>query len=190
MLTRLCVIGRWGARPDKDWYPWLRKELETSQTPPFSEIDIPHLPDPDAPTIDGWSGALPSFLPPAARPDTLLVGHSVGCQAILHFLAQTSDLPPLGAVLLVAGWWTVDRPWDSIRPWLDASHDFPAIRKAAPSIHVLLSDNDPFTADHLTTQSLFQERLGAKVSLVSGAKHFNAPQEPAVLDAILSLAKS
>lgn len=191
-LSRLCIIGRWSARPEKDWYPWLLRELQAMQPPPFEDIQIPLMPEPDTPTIEGWRDAIDALNPPSSRSQTLLVGHSVGCQAILHFLAKTASLPslpPLGGILFVAGWWTVDRPWETIRPWLEASHDLPAIRRAAPSIRVLVSDNDPFTADVTTTKALFEERLGANVSVIPHAKHFNAAEEPDVLSAILSMAR-
>ena len=51
---------------------------------------------------------------------------------------------------------------------------------------VLLSDNDPFTSDFRENGRLWTERLGAEVVLVPGARHFNASQEPAVLDALRS----
>ena len=52
---------------------------------------------------------------------------------------------------------------------------------------VLVSTNDPFTADAAETRRLFEERLGAEVRIHEGAKHFNASEEPAVLAAAAEL---
>jgi hypothetical protein len=52
---------------------------------------------------------------------------------------------------------------------------------------VLLSDNDPFTRDAEETRRRFVEALGAHVQIVAGRQHFNASEEPAVLDTILRL---
>jgi len=53
---------------------------------------------------------------------------------------------------------------------------------------VLLSDNDPFTADSAANAALWRARLHAQVRLVPGARHFNGAQEPAVYDALRAVA--
>jgi hypothetical protein len=68
-------------------------------------------------------------------------------------------------------------------------HDDSRIKSAAKSIHVLLSDNDPFTVDHGRTGELFRSRLDAHVHLISGAKHFNGTEEPAVLELLSKIAQ-
>jgi hypothetical protein len=52
---------------------------------------------------------------------------------------------------------------------------------------VLLSDDDPFTRDAEETGRRFVSALGAEVQIVPGRRHFNAPEEPAVLAAVLRL---
>jgi hypothetical protein len=89
----------------------------------------------------------------------------------------------LPGVLCVAGWWAVDQPWETILPWMEPP-DLPAIRRVAQAVHVLLSTNDPFTADHETNAALWRDRLDAEVEVVPNAKHFNATEEPAVLAAL------
>jgi sugar/nucleoside kinase (ribokinase family) len=66
----------------------------------------------------------------------------------------------------VAGWWTVDEPWESIAPWIRYEHDDGRIIAAAGTIDVLLSDNDPFTADSVANAALWWARLRARVRLV------------------------
>lgn len=150
------------------------------------------MPDPGTPTIAGWVGRIAEVLGPldergrAQLARTVLLGHSVGCQALLRYLADlpadsSTDLQVAGLVC-VAGWFTVDRPWPSIRPWQETPLATDRVRARVPKIVVLLSDNDPFTADHAATAAAYQDRLGAEVAFAPGRQHFNAAEEPAVLD--------
>src|SRR5262249_25954077 len=115
------------------------------------------------------------------------LAHSVGCQALLRSLAELPEGTELGGALCVAGWWEIDRPWDSIRPWLAPIPNLSRIRTKIKKLRLILSDNDPFTADHVRTGQQWQELLGAELHLSPGGKHFNAPEEPAVLAALLTL---
>src|SRR6185369_8257720 len=94
---------------------------------------------------------------------------------------------PVSALVCVAGWWTVDEPWPSIRPWIDAPLDAARVRANAPRIRAILSDDDPFTADSRAAAERFERELGATVTIVRGGRHFNGREEPAVLEAIAAL---
>jgi uncharacterized protein len=187
---RLLIVPRWAGHASSDFYPWLTVQVCAEVPRRFGEVRALDLPEPQTPTLEGWCGGLRAALgeDPALLSRTVVLGHSVGCQAALRTLAA---LPPglsIAALLCVAGWWTVDRPWDAIRPWIEAPLDLERARAAAGRIRVLLSDNDPFTADHEEGARAWQDRLGAEVLRVPGARHFNAVEEPAVLQALLSLA--
>lgn len=173
MMKRILVVPRWSGTQESDWYPWLRGHVEIEVSP--------LRPTPDAPEIEPSVAELRSRLQEPR--ETLFVGHSVGCQVVLRTLAALGR--PADGVLLVAGWWTVDEPWDSIRPWIDTPVETERI--IADRMRVLLSDNDPFTADYETTRRLFERRVGATVEIHPGAKHFNGAEEPAVLEAIRAL---
>ncbi len=183
---RLVVVHRWSGRPDVAFYPWLRRRLTRMRPALFDEVRVPVMPNPDKPTIDEWVKAVGDVVgrPTQALARTVLVGHSVGAQAVLRWLATLPPGAQVQGVLLVAGWFTVDEPWEDIRPWCETPLDLPRIRRAAPRIHTLLSDDDPFTADHAAAAALFRERLGAEVTVVPGAAHFNREEEPAVLEAL------
>lgn len=210
-MRRLCIIPRWGGGPDHDFYPWLRESLQAETPPRFSSILSPAMPTPGTPTIDAWVHRIAQVLSePSVDPhapttqaaqsnqtdpidpkdkedqaerlrNTVLMGHSVGCQAVLRYLARLPPGSELTAAIYVAGWFTVDRPWDSILPWIHTPLDFAVARQRARQHIVLLSDNDPFTADYQATAALFQERLGATVIVAPDRRHFNDRQEPDVL---------
>ena len=88
---------------------------------------------------------------------------------------------------MVAGWFHLDDPWDTIRPWVDAPLDDERARAATSALRVLISNNDRFTSDYRSTRAAFESRLGASVRVIEGRNHFNDPQQPEVRDELLAL---
>jgi predicted alpha/beta hydrolase family esterase len=185
-VERILLVPRWGGTVASDFYPWLVRALEV-RAPRLALEAVPLLPAPDRPEIEpcieACLGALAGL--PLAR--TLLVGHSVGCQVLMRALARLPDGERARALLCVAGWWTVDQPWDTLRPWIEVPFDHARAAARCARAEVLLSDDDPFTRDAAETGRRFVDALGAKISIMPGRRHFNAQEEPAVLDAVIRL---
>ncbi len=174
----ILLIGRWGTRPGRDWYPWFHTAAD-------ADVHIPEMPEPDNPTPAAWIDAVQRHLAEIpADTRVLLVGHSVGCQAIVRALSASPAVRPLLGAVFVAGWWTVGQPWPSLEPWCKTDYDFSRARKALPRSIVLVSTNDPFNPDFEENGALWTERLGSEVHVVPGAGHFNASPQPAVLEAV------
>jgi hypothetical protein len=185
MIERIVIVPRWAGGPSSDWYPWIRSELARSH--PALRVDTLELPNRNAPEIEQCVAALEAELGNdlSALTSTLLVGHSVGCQALMRYLAEQPTSADPGAtpeLVCVAGWWTVDEPWPSIRPWIDTPIALPRLRANTRGVTVLLSDNDPFTRDWRSNESSWVQRLDADVRVSVGGRHFNGEQEPAVLE--------
>ncbi|MEZ4300045.1 MAG: alpha/beta hydrolase [Polyangiaceae bacterium] len=190
-ISRVLIVPRWSGTPTSDCYPWLTAALARRFGEGLSVTAL-SMPDPGTPRLDTWPPALLA----AAGDDrallrqTLFVGHSVGCQTVLRALASMPDDITVGGALLIAGWFTVDKPWATIQPWIQEPCDLARARARTPWLEVLVSDNDPFTADFEKTARDFRERTRASVTIHPGAKHFNAPEEPAVLSALTSRIES
>lgn len=188
-IERIAIMPRWSGHGDSDWYPWFRARIAEH---PKLPVQMLALDQPSAPTIDGCVASLTAALgdDPRALERTLLIGHSVGCQALLHYLAALpSDAPGGPAHLMcVAAWWAVDAPWETIRPWIETPHQLERLRaRTQAGVSVVLSDNDPFTADWQANAAQWRDRLDARVESVPGAQHFNGAEEPAVLALVLAL---
>jgi hypothetical protein len=194
MTERVVIVPRWSGHAADDWYPWIREQLGNDPGGGL-QVEVVELPNPDAPVIEQCVAALQSALGTRVEDlhSTLLVGHSVGCQALLRYLAELRSVDqgavgdaerPVGPehLLCIAGWWTVDEPWPSIRPWIDTSIALPKLQSnTTGGVTVLLSDDDPFTSDWRTNKATWEQRLDADVRVVQGGRHFNTAQEPAVL---------
>lgn len=189
-IDRILLVPRWAGTATSDWYPWLGREL-ASRAPAVRLEVAPLRPEPERPEIEACIEAYIEALGALGALDlagTLLVGHSVGCQVLMRALARVPDGARAPALLLVAGWWTVDQPWDTLRPWIDTPFEHARAVARCDRIEVLLSDDDPFTRDAEETRRRFAEGLGAAVQILPGRRHFNAPEEPAVLAAVTRLA--
>ena len=185
MIEHIYIVPRWGGRPQDEWYVWLAAELQGRLD--HTDIHILDMPNPDQPTIESWPAALKAAV--GTNPDmlenTLLIGHSVGCQTILRYLAELPDGVQVHGLLLVAAWWHVDDPSEAMWPWLSAPFDIERAREAAGEVAVIISENDPFTADYVQNKRLWEERMGANVTLTKRGGHFSKSVEPNVLDAFV-----
>jgi len=180
-IDRLLLVPRWSGHEDSDCYPWLRRRLVESGF--GGELVAAPLQPPDAPELRTTVAAVRERLGSAEQASrTLVLGHSLGTQATMRAVAELPEGTHVGALLLLAGWWDVDRPWPTIVPWIETPFAWDRTRVAARRCVVLISTNDPFTADAARTRRLFEERLGADVRTYEGAGHFNGREEPAVLE--------
>ncbi|MGE0432281.1 MAG: RBBP9/YdeN family alpha/beta hydrolase [Planctomycetota bacterium] len=187
-LDHVVLVPRWAGSGASDWYPALTSRGVTPTPPTF----VPLLPEPGAPEIEPTVAALVSAIEAAPDPSrTLLIGHSVGCQTVLRATAELGGRVTVGGVLLVAAWWTVDDPWETVKPWCETSPDITsAARRTCPRPwRVLISDNDPYTTNHELNAAMWRKYFsgGADVRVLHDRKHFNAADEPDVFTAIRGL---
>jgi predicted alpha/beta hydrolase family esterase len=177
---RLLIVPRWGGAASSDFYPWLLRELTRLQL--FSSIEFCVLESP--PELESAASKVRAALQQSDAP-TVLMGHSVGFQAAMRAAVSV----PVVGLFGVAAWWSVDAPWPSILPWIETPFDWAKLPQQTKKRFVLLSDNDPFTADAFETARLFQERVQAQTKIIAGGKHFNQGEEPAVLASLVSFTK-
>lgn len=188
-MNRVIIIHGWGGYPDEAWMPWLKRELAERGF----EVIAPDMPDSENPRIDAWVGKLSEVVGvPGA--DTHLVGHSIGVQTILRYLAELPEGQGVGNVVLVAGWLErgglKDLEPEEIpiaKPWLQTPLDYGRARGAAKSFTAIFSDDDPVVP--LENKELFREKLGAIVIVEHGKGHFSEDsgviELPAALDALI-----
>ena len=101
MQKRAFIIHGWGSYPEEGWLLWLKKELEKKGF----LVAVPSMPDTENPKIDSWVNHLSDIV---GEPDvnTYLVGHSIGCQAIMRYLEEL-DGKRIGGTVFVAGWFNL-----------------------------------------------------------------------------------
>ncbi len=120
-----------------------------------------------------------------ATEQDVIMGHSVGCQIILRYLARLESKPvPRLRLLCVAGWMFIDKSWPSIEPFLKDDADWALAKQRLRSITLFVSDNDQFTSDYRANIRHFQTVFGTSFVapiVIPGGKHFNNSSEPALV---------
>lgn len=177
----IYLIPRWAGNAHSDWYDWAVLQIKAKY-----DIDIHclELPDWNEPSPEKSLKYLSENITELNK-QCYFIGHSVGCQAILHFLNSQTINTKIGGFLFLAGWFEVDKPWESLKPWLKTEAlDFSFISRMTNFKHILLSDDDPFTSDFQRNKTFWETNLNAVVKIASKGKHFNESIEPNVLTEI------
>jgi predicted alpha/beta hydrolase family esterase len=189
MQKRVFIIHGWGGRPEGGFRPWLKKELEARGY----SVEMPEMPYTDNPKIDEWIGHLQSVI---KSPDqnTILVGHSLGGQAVLRYLADLPVGVKIGKAVLVAPVVDEIKNLDAEEEkisglWLKTPIDARKAKKAANEIIGIFSDNDRWIP--LSSEKTLREKFGARTIIEHNMGHFsddeNMGEAPVVLQAILGM---
>jgi len=165
------LIHGWSGSPKEKMLQWLKTELQKAGY----AVEVPAMPDTDHPTIEAWVGTLNKIVQPGE--ETVLIGHSIGCQAVLRYLAQAEG--KVARVVLIAPWMELDQETikeegpdsvDIAKSWVETPIDFAAARARAGSITAIFSDDDPFVP--LSQQEVFKRELDATIIVEHGKGHF------------------
>lgn len=186
-MKRAFLVHGWSGLPDGAWRPWLKRELEARGW----MVESLAMPDTDNPKIGTWVPFLATAIGKADE-DTILVGHSIGCQTILRYLADIADTQRVGGAYLVAGWVDLsniksDEDQAIAAPWLETPIDFERVKRSANRFVGIFSDNDPFVP--LVNEATLREKLGAKTIVLEKKGHLGeddgVTELPVLLEEIL-----
>ena len=188
MKKRVIIVHGWDGHPQEAWFPWLESELEKRGF----EVQIPSMPNPPKPKIDDWVKHL-SKSAKSIDKDTVLVGHSIGCQTILRYLEGLPRDKKVGGAVFVAGWFTLKNLAKEekaiAKPWLATSIDFVKVKHHTRKFVAIFSDNDDVVPRN--NRAMFEHRLGAKTTFEHQKGHFsgsdNIKQLPSALEAVMQI---
>jgi predicted alpha/beta hydrolase family esterase len=195
MPPRAFIIHGYLSDPQEAWLPWLARQLEQHGY----QVIVPHMPHPTQPRIDEWINFISAIV---GQPDddTVLIGHSIGCQGVLRYLETIgAQNLTIAKTVLVAGMfptgmssaaaWRSTEGDPNLVPWFESSIDPAHVKRAMGQCTVLLSDNDPY----LNTDEValtFRATINPKIICVPGKGHFNEDDHltelPEALDAVLA----
>jgi len=184
-MKRVIIVHGWGGHPHEGWFPWLKKVLEEKEY----HVDVPEMPDTDHPKIDTWVGKLKEVVGTPDK-DTILVGHSIGCQTIMRYLETVDEI---GGAVLVAGFFHLTKEGleeegaaEIAKPWLETPIDTDKLRKF--KIVGIFSDDDPHVP--IDDAQLFMQRLNAKIVIEGKKGHLGGEDKvfelQSVLDAVIT----
>ena len=189
-MKKAIIIHCWGGTPDYCWYPDTQRTLEKAG---FT-VTIPVMPRTDHPLYAEWLAAAQAAIG-VPDEDTYLIGHSLGCITILHYLQSMTADKKIGGAVFVAGF---AQPLGSNYSEISSFFDM-QIQPAKVTQHLkyplvaIHSDNDPHVP--LEHGAVFERDFGAQLIIRPGMKHFsgarNNPesctQVPDVAEAIIRM---
>lgn len=164
---RAVIAHCWTGSPDIGWYPAAAAALRALAY----EVVVPTLPNTDAPEPGDWIQALQSSIG-TETDELLLVGHSLGAVAVLHWLSLAPPSTRVAGVFLVApplqstGIPEVDR-------FLSPGPDLAGAARRAAKSAVLVSDADTYLKPDPETVSQSLVDLGFERLVAPGRGHFS-----------------
>ena len=168
---RAFIIHGWTGRNNKDWFPWALEELKKRGYKASALM----MPNPDYPVMADWLQKIKKIIGQLESSD-ILIGHSMGCQAILRYLDQQNE--KVDKVILVAGWEVLSEealplPEDHeiIKPWYETPIDYKKVKRLANIFIAFFSDNDPWVPLD-QNKSAYQQKLGARIIVEHNKGHF------------------
>ena len=195
LMKRVFIIHGWDFNPKMNWYQSVKEKLKVEGF----EVIIPEMPDSHHPSISQWVEKLAEVVGDVDD-NTYLIGHSIGCKAIMKFLeSEVANGDRCGGVIFVGGWFTLspaalpDDNYKAIaKPWLNMKLNFGKIKSKSSKFIAFFSDNDPYVPTN--NIPMFQDNLNAEVIIESGMGHFDeetggVKELPSVADKLVEMAK-
>ena len=197
VVGRAFIIHGYLGYPEEAWLPWLKVMLEKHGY----QVWLPAMPHPDRPAIPEWTEFIGKLV---GEPDakTVLIAHSLGCVAVLHYLEMLGgNAKSVGKTVLVAGRFPTGMSSKeagkkaegdkALKPWLTSKVDAQSVKIAAGKCTVILSDDDPYVPIDEAIAS-FQGNFAAEIIIEHGKGHFNEDDNitelPSALNAVISQA--
>ena len=137
------------------------------------------MPNISHPKINEWIQKIKEIVD-EPNEDVYLIGHSIGCQAIMRYLEKLPKGVKIGRIIFVAGWFdllekTYEDDYENdkkiLEPWIKTPIDFEKVKSHSDSFIAIASDNDPYV--NLSELKIFKEKLGAKGVILNGKGHFS-----------------
>jgi uncharacterized protein len=180
---RAVIIHGFQGEPMRGFRPWLKRELEKRGW----EVAVPAMPSPNEPRVEGWVAAISEAVG-RKRDDCVLVGHSLGCVAILRYLESAKE-KVAGAVFVAGFIGELGEDFSVLDNFLSAPLDFARVRERCPKSIAIFSDNDPYVP--LSQVKIFEKNLRAKTMVLHARGHFSSSEGttelPEALEAILEI---
>lgn len=172
MNPRVYIIHGWNGHPSNAWFPWLRDYL----TEKGMDVYIPSMPRPMFPSPHAWIRRMDELVG-ECTPDTYFIGHSLGAQAVLRYLASLPKGMQAGGAVAVGGFarlgdGMIRRSIANIvmNSWLTTPLATDIVPAKCRALTAFFSAEDTWvTSDNI---EFFARKLNARVNIVHGYGHF------------------
>ena len=164
MTRRVFIVHGFEGNPHGNWFDWLAAQARACGVQAGALV----MPNPGNPTVQSWQFTLDQHI---GKPDenAFLVGHSLCCITLLHFLCRQQP-ERIGGLVLAAGFADPLPPLPQLDPYIKgAAPDFSVLNRIRMPKQCLVSDNDSHVPPALTLS--MAERLGSPVIHIPNGGH-------------------
>lgn len=188
-MKKVYIVHGWDGTPEEPLFVWLDQELSKMDYLVFRL----EMPNPETPIIEKWLEKLEENI--FLNEETILVGHSIGCQAVIRFLEKKNE--KISGLLLIAPWMeldlkTIEEEGEEVvniaKPWMETPINFESVRNNSSKIISIFSDNDPYVK--ISQKDLFEKELNSEIIIENNMGHFDPSsgcrELPSALRSILS----
>lgn len=180
---QIYIIHGWEGTPESNWFPWLKNQLEEKGF----KVLVLVMPNTNYPISSEWLNYMQKII---SNPDenTYLIGHSLGCIAILRYLESFAIDKKIGGAIFVAGF-PESIGIDEIKSFFIDPLDYEKIKNSVKKLIAINSDNDPYVP--LKNGDILKDKLGAELIVVPKGSHLNEgagfTKLPIVLESLLKI---
>lgn len=185
MKKLICVHG-WDSSPEIGFWPWLRRETMALGL----EVHAPQLPGGENPKLVEWVNIIDSLVG-KDHADVILLGHSLGCDAILRYVERLPKTVRLGPIILVAPF-IDEKDLKDLEEFHGQHIDVERVKIVVHHKVAFFSSNDPVVP--LKEGIAYQHRLGAQIHILKDRGHFaeddGTTQIPELLEVLKKILKN
>lgn len=179
-MTKLVCVHGWAGSPDIGFWPWLRDEA----TKLGLEVHAPQLPGNENPKLVEWVKIIESLVKDN-QSETILIGHSLGCDAVLRYVERQPKTTKIKAIILIAPF-IDETDLKDLEEFHGQHIDVERVKLVAHQKIAFFSSNDKHVP--LIESIEYQHRIGSQVHILKNRGHFRdddgCKQIPEVLETI------
>lgn len=176
-MKKVIVVHGWGGSPQDGWFPWLKEQLHDQKV----EVVIPVMPNTEEPEMKAWVSELRNVASNLDE-ETVLIGHSIGCQTILRYLAELPEGAKVKKVILVAPWTRLndetledEETMEIAGPWMNNPIPWDKVRNKAFEFVAIFSKEDYYVP--LSEKEIFKDELDAEIIVLDGPGHLGGEDD-------------
>jgi len=179
-IRKIILVHGWDGSPERGWWPWMRAECKKLGL----QVHAPQLPGGENPQLPKWVDTIASLVGDDTA-STILVGHSLGCDAILRYVERLSPAQRIVAIVLVAPFFD-ETDIEDLKEFNGQAVNIGRVKIVAQQKVAFFSSDDPHIP--LKEGIEYQHRLGAQIHILKNRGHFTPDDKcvsiPEVLEAV------
>ncbi len=154
------------ANPEENWFPWLKKQLESMNY----EVIVPKFPTPLDQSLESWMRVFSNY-ESKINEETVMIGHSLGAAFILNYLEKTNK--KIKAAYLIAGFHKLlGNQYDDLnKTFVGKEFNWEKIMQSCNKFFIFASENDPYIPFEISKE--LTEKLNAEFNIVPNGGHLN-----------------